>query len=417
MSIYYINNHLHIENLSVSSIVDKFKTPCYIYSQTELIKQWQAFDQALSDHPHQICYAVKANSNLNILSLLAKHGAGFDIVSGGELARVIAASGNPEKSVFSGVGKSVEEIRHALQVNIGCFNVESYEELLRIETEAKNLNKIAPIALRINPNINANTHPYITTGIKDNKFGVSEQDALSLYDFAHQSNYLNIQGIACHLGSQLTTLQPFLQAIDRLLKICGQLSQKKINLQHINIGGGLGVSYTQKVVPTPHEYCKKILEKLNEKKHQLRLLIEPGRALIAKAGLLITRIEYLKNNGKKNFAIVDAGMNDLLRPALYHAEQTIQAVKLRSELNETIYDVVGPICESSDFLGKNKSLRIQSGDYLAIMDCGAYGFSMSSNYNSRPRSAEILVHKDKANLIRSRETIEQCWINELPLVN
>lgn len=415
MSFSYINNHLQIENIYISSIVTEYGTPCYVYSLAELLNQWQAFDQALANYPHQICYAVKANSNLSILSLLAKQGAGFDIVSGGELARVIAAKGEPQKSIFSGVGKTVEEIRAGLKANIGGFNVESYDELLRIETEAKKLDKIAAISLRINPDIDANTHPYITTGTKNSKFGINEQDALALYRLAQQSKYLNIQGIACHLGSQLTALSPFLQAIDRLLVLSEELAKAHIHLKHINIGGGLGIAYHGESVPSPQEYCSQVLTKLQQSQLKPKLIIEPGRALIAKAGLLITRIEYLKHNGDKHFAIVDAGMNDLLRPALYHAEQTIQAVDLHPELDEITYDVVGPICESSDFLGKNRKLRIQANDYLAIRDCGAYGFSMSSNYNSRLRSAEILVNKNKAFLIRSRETIEQCLSNELPL--
>ncbi|MES2142267.1 MAG: diaminopimelate decarboxylase [Pseudomonadota bacterium] len=412
MSFQYVNNCLQIEDIPLSNIVNQYGTPCYIYSTAELIKKWKTFSDGLRSYPHQICYAVKANSNLTILSLLTKQGAGFDIVSGGELARVIAANGNPQKSIFSGVGKTTEEIRQALQANIGCFNIESHQELLRIETEAKNLNKIAPIALRINPNINANTHPYITTGIKESKFGIHEQEALTLYRLAQKSKYFSIQGVACHLGSQLTSLQPFLQAIDRLLELSEQLAKEQIKLKHINIGGGLGISYRGETVPSPQEYCSQVLAKLHQSKIKPQLILEPGRAIVANAGILVTRIEYLKHNSDKSFAIVDAGMNDLLRPALYHAEQAIQAVALRPELAETTYDIVGPICESSDFLAKSRKLRIQAGDYLAVMDCGAYGFSMSSNYNSRPRSAEILVNKDKASLIRSRETIEQLLMDE-----
>ena len=415
MSLRYTNQHLHLENIPIAQIVQQYGTPCYIYSTAELIKQWQAFSESLKPYPHQICYAVKANSNLSILSLLAKQGAGFDIVSGGELARVIKAGGEAKKSVFSGVGKRIDEIKQALEADIGCFNVESHEELLRIERLAKALNRIAPIALRINPDINANTHPYITTGTKDNKFGISEHDALALYTLAAQSKHLKVQGIACHLGSQLNTLQPFLQAITRLLILIEQLKERQINLETINIGGGLGISYNQETVPTPQDYCQAVLETLKQKKCHLRLMIEPGRALVAKAGILVTRVEYLKRNADKHFAIVDAGMNDLLRPALYQAQQTIKEVDLHPELNETIYDVVGPICESSDFLGKDKLLRIKPGDYLAILDSGAYGFSMSSNYNSRPRSAEVLVDNDKISLIRSRETIEQLWANEMRL--
>lgn len=418
MSFSYLNNQLQVENLSVHQIVKQYGTPCYIYSYASLIEQWNAFCNGLQGYPHQICYAVKANANLSIIATLAKLGAGFDIVSEGELARVIVAGGMPEKSFFSGVGKSKQAITQALQANIACFNVESYEELQRIEEESKYLNKIAPIAIRVNPNIDADTHPYITTGLKENKFGINMEDTLPLYRLAAASKHLKIQGIACHLGSQLTTLSPFLQAIEQLLIISEQLAREKIVLQEINVGGGLGVSYAQESVPVPtvQEYCQKILHKLAQKNAHLRLIVEPGRSLIAKAGILVTRIEYLKNNGYKNFAIVDAGMNDLLRPALYQTEQTIQAVNLRPEIQETVYDVVGPLCESSDFLGKNKKLNAQSGDYLAILDCGAYGFSMSSTYNSRPRCAEVIVDKHIASLIRSRETVEQGWANELPLL-
>lgn len=417
MSLRYTNHHLQLENIPISQIIKQVGTPCYIYSTAELIKQWHAFSDSLQNYPHQICYAAKANSNLSILSLLAKQGAGFDIVSGGELACVIKAGGNAKKSVFSGVGKRIDEIRQALASNIGCFNVESHQELLRIEAQAKELNRIAPIALRINPDINANTHPYITTGIKDNKFGISEHDALPLYQLAAQSNHLKIQGIACHLGSQLNILQPFLQAITRLLKLVEQLKEQHIILQTINIGGGLGVSYNQESIPTPQDYCQAILETLKQNNCHLRLIIEPGRALVAKAGILVTRVEYLKQATDKHFAIVDAGMNDLIRPALYQAHQTIQAVDLHTELTEISYDVVGPICESSDFLGKGKLLRIKAGDYLAILDVGAYGFSMASNYNSRLRSAEVLVDKDKITLIRSRESLEQLWANETLFLN
>ncbi len=332
MSFHYHNHHLQVENLAVGDLIKQYGTPCYIYSTAEVVKQWHAFADVLAHYPHQISYAVKANSNLSILAQLAKLGAGFDIVSGGELARVMTAGGDPKKCVFSGVGKSTVEIKQALQVNIGCFNVESVAELLRIETEAKNSNAVAPIAFRINPDINANTHPYITTGLKETKFGISLQEALPLYQLAVNSKHLKIQGIACHLGSQLTTLHPFLQAIDQLLALSDQLAKEAIHLTHINIGGGLGVAYQQEIIPTPQEYCKKVLQKLRQKNSHLTLIIEPGRALIAKAGLLVTRIEYIKHHGSKNFAIVDAGMNDFLRPALYHAQQMIQPVDLYPDI-------------------------------------------------------------------------------------
>jgi diaminopimelate decarboxylase len=411
MSFHYSNRELHVEKVPVATIVAKFGSPCYIYSLAVLHRQWCAFKQSLQNS-QQICYAVKANSNLAILASLAKWGAGFDIVSGGELARVMQAGGDAKKTVFSGVGKTREEIKTALQANISCFNVESEPELLRIEAIAKNLNKSAPIALRINPNIDAQTHPYITTGLKETKFGMSANDALPLYRRAAKSKHLKIQGISCHLGSQLTTLDPFLQAIEQLLNLAEQLEKENILLKTINLGGGLGVSYQQEKVPTPQEYCQQILAALKKRNAKLQLIIEPGRAIIAQAGILVTKVEYLKSNSDKNFAIVDAGMNDLLRPALYHAEQNILPVLQRFELPKKNYDVVGPVCESSDFLGKNRLLALQADDYLAIMECGAYGFSMSSNYNSRPRAAEIMVDNDQIFLIRSCETLEQLWQNE-----
>jgi diaminopimelate decarboxylase len=411
MSFHYLNRELHVEEVPITNIMVKFGSPCYIYSQAILHRQWCAFKQLLQSS-QQICYAVKANSNLAILARLAKWGAGFDIVSGGELARVMQAGGDVRKTVFSGVGKINEEIKIALQANIGCFNVESESELFRIEAIAKNLHKMAIIALRINPNIDAKTHPYITTGLKETKFGMSGNDALPLYRHAATSPHLKIQGISCHLGSQLTTLDPFLQAIEQLLDLAEQLKKENIELKTINLGGGLGVSYQQKKVPTPQEYCQQILVALKKRNARLQLIIEPGRIITAQAGILVTKVEYLKTNSDKNFVIADAGMNDLIRPALYHAEQNILPIIQRCDLPEKNYDVVGPICESSDFLGKNRQLAIQAGDYLAIMDSGAYGFSMSSNYNSRPRVAEVIVDKNQSFLIRSRETLEQLWQNE-----
>ncbi|WP_342228133.1 diaminopimelate decarboxylase [Rickettsiella endosymbiont of Rhagonycha lignosa] len=410
MSFHYLNRELHVEEIPIATIMAKFGSPCYIYSQALLQRQWRAFDQLLQNA--QICYAVKANSNLAILARLAKWGAGFDIVSGGELARVIQAGGNVKKTVFSGVGKTSEEIKTALQANIGCFNVESESELFRIEAIAKNLHKMASIALRINPNIDAKTHPYITTGLKETKFGMSANDALPLYRHAATSQHLKIQGISCHLGSQLTTLDPFLQAIEQLLDLAEQLKKENIELKTINLGGGLGFSYQQEKVPTPQEYCQQIVIALKKRNATLQLIIEPGRIITAQTGILVTKVEYLKANSDKNFAIVDAGMNDLIRPALYHAEQNIFPIIQRCDLPEKNYDVVGPICENSDFLGKNRQLAIQAGDYLAIMDSGAYGFSMSSNYNSRPRAAEVMADKNQSFLIRSRETLEQLWQNE-----
>lgn len=410
MSFYYLNRELHVEEVPIANIIAEFGSPCYIYSQAILQRQWCTFKQLLQNQ--QICYAVKANSNLAILAILAKWGAGFDIVSAGELARVMHVGGDIKKTVFSGVGKTYDEIKTALQANIGCFNVESQSELLRIETIAKSLHTVATIALRINPNIDAKTHPYITTGLKETKFGMSVTTALELYRRAAKSQYLKLHGISCHLGSQLTTLDPFLQAIEQLLDLAEKLKKENIELKTINLGGGLGVSYQQENVPTPQKYCQEVLNILKKRKTTLQLIIEPGRAITAQAGILVTKVEYLKSNGDKNFAIVDAGMNDLIRPALYHAEQAILPIAQRDDPLTKNYDVVGPICESSDFLGKKRQLAIQAGDYLAIMDSGAYGFSMSSNYNSRPRPAEVMVDKNQCFLIRTRETLEQLWSNE-----
>lgn len=409
MSFHYSDHLLHVESVPITTILAKYGSPCYIYSHAILFKQWNIFKQLLKIS--QICYAVKANSNLAILARLAKWGAGFDIVSAGELARVIEAGGDPKKIVFSGVGKTVEEIHTALEKNIGCFNVESQAELLRIEAIAKKCRKLAPIALRINPNIDVKTHPYITTGLKESKFGMSHNEALPLYRHAANSKHLKIQGISCHLGSQLTELDPFLLALDQLLNLAEQLEKENILLKTINLGGGLGIAYQSEKVPTPQEYCQQILAALEKRNTKLTLIVEPGRVITAQAGILVAHIEYLKSNGDKNFAIVDAGMNDLIRPALYHAYQTILPVVQRIEAEKN-FDIVGPICESSDFLAKNRKLSLQAGDYLAIMDSGAYGFSMSSNYNSRPRPAEIMVDKDKIYLIRSRETLAQLWQNE-----
>lgn len=411
MSFHYSNQVLHVEEIPITNLLARYGTPCYIYSKARLHRQWCEF-KPLLQHSQQICYAVKANSNLAILALLAKWGAGFDIVSGGELARVLLAGGNARQTVFSGVGKTNEEIKTALRANISCLNVESPSELLRIEALAKNLSTFAPIALRINPNIDAKTHPYITTGLKETKFGLSAAEALSLYRFAAQSKHLTVHGISCHLGSQLTTLDPFLHAMDQLLNLVEQLEKENILLKTINLGGGLGVAYQSEKVPTPQEYCQKMLASLKKRNTTLHLIIEPGRVMTAQAGILVTKIEYLKSNGDKNFAIVDAGMNDLIRPALYQAEQNILPIIQRSDIHKKNYDIVGPICESSDFLGKNRQLAIQADDYLAMMDSGAYGFSMSSNYNSRPRAAEIMVDKNHVFLIRSRETLEQLWANE-----
>lgn len=410
MTAQFIDNTLHIEGVPVTDIVAQYGTPCYIYSRTAITQQWRIFSESLNDYPHRICYAVKANSNLAILNMLAKLGSGFDIVSGGELARVLAADGNPEKIVFSGVGKTEAEIKHALEVKIDCFNVESAEELFRIENIAKQLKTQAPIALRINPNIDAGTHPYISTGLKESKFGVSIHEAFSLYHYATNSKHLKIKGLACHIGSQITELSPFTQALEQLLTICDQLAKDNIHLEQIDIGGGLGVKYNGEQPPSPAEYCAAIIGKLYHRKELL--IIEPGRSLVANAGFLITHIEYIKKSPHKNCVIVNAGMNDLLRPALYNAWQFIQPVINYPEIPEETYDVVGPICETGDFLGKDRKLKIKAGDLLAIHGCGAYGFSMSSNYNSHPRAAEVMVDGDYTYLVRERETVEELFAKE-----
>lgn len=408
------NHQLYAEQVAVTDIAQQYGTPCYIYSRQAIETAWQAFDQALQNHPHRICYAVKANSNLAVLNVLARLGSGFDLVSEGELARVLAANGNPQNVIFSGVAKSAAEIHFALQQNIFCFNVESAAELMRIEEIAKSLKKRAPIALRINPNIDAGTHPYISTGLKENKFGIVTETAMALYQMAARSEYLEVKGIACHLGSQLLVLDPFLKSIDHLLALVDELAQQNIVLKHLDIGGGLGVIYhhadNNQAPPTIAEYGAAILAKLKDRK--LELVIEPGRAIVANAGILVTKVEYLKHTPDKNFAIVDAGMNDLLRPALYEAWQNIVPVTKRQDMVEQTYDVVGPVCETADFLGKERVLQIAEGDLLAVKGSGAYGFVMSSNYNSRPRIPEIMVDGDKTFLIRKRETIDELFANE-----
>lgn len=411
MSFIYRNNELHAENVPVTALAERYGTPCYIYSRSIIEQQWQAFRHALANYPHLICYAVKANSNIGLLNILAQLGAGFDIVSGGELARVIAAKGNVQQTIFAGVGKSQTEITQALAADIYCFNVESASELFRIQTIAKQLNKSARIALRINPDIAVDTHHYIATGLKHNKFGIAIDAALPLYQEAKKLSHIQCVGISCHLGSQITELTPFLAALDQLLQFIDQLAATGIALQHIDLGGGLGVCYQNEQPPSISDYIQAILMRL--KNRHLKLVLEPGRALLANAGILLTRIEYIKTSPEKNFAIVDAAMNDFMRPALYQAWQTIIPVnKLTNATPPRSYDVVGPVCETSDFLGQDRSLAINENDLLAVMQTGAYGFSMSSNYNSRPRVAEVMVDGDQSYLIRRRETVEELFSAE-----
>lgn len=407
---HFKNNEYHAEAIPLTQLAEHYQTPLYVYSRATIERHWKAFEHALKGVKHTICYAVKANSNIAILQLMAKMGSGFDIVSGGELARVIHAGGEPKNIVFSGVGKSEHEIKQALALGIKCFNVESEAELYRIESIAKTLGFTAPISLRVNPDIDAGTHPYISTGLKENKFGIEVNDAKSLYAYAQQSAFLDIHGIDCHIGSQLTELAPFLAALDLLLTLIDELATQNIHIQHIDIGGGLGVAYQGETPPHPTEYGDALTQKLAGR--PLEVIVEPGRAIMANAGILLTRVEYIKKGSEKHFAIVDAAMNDLLRPALYSAWQEIIPVMQKPSLPTESYDVVGPICETGDFLGKQRKLAIEAGDLLAVRSAGAYGFTMSSNYNSRGRAAELLVDNDQHFLIRQRESIESLWANE-----
>ena len=404
----YKNNQLMAENLPVKQLAEQFGTPLYVYSRATLERHWHAFNNAFGEHPHLVCFAVKSNPNIAILNVMAKLGSGFDIVSQGELERVLAAGGDAGKVVFSGVAKSRQEIARALEVNIRCFNVESEAELLRINQIAGEMGKIAPISLRVNPDVDAHTHPYISTGLKENKFGVSVEQAREVYKVATTLPNIKIVGMDCHIGSQLTELQPFLDAVDRLIVLMEQLKQDGIHLKHLDLGGGLGVTYTDEAPPHPTEYAKALWEKLSAFS-ELEIIVEPGRAITANAGILVTKVEYLKSNESRNFAIVDAGMNDMIRPALYQAYMNILEIDRTLAREEKIYDVVGPICETSDFLGKQRKLAIAEGDYLAQRSAGAYGASMSSNYNSRPRTAEVMVDGDKAYLIRRREDLNELW--------
>ena len=407
----YKNEQLYVEDLPVKQLAEEFGTPLYIYSRATLERHWHAFDSALGKHPHLICYAVKANSNIGILNVMAKLGSGFDIVSQGELERVLAAGGDASKVVFSGVAKSRVEIMRALEVGIRCFNVESVAELHHINQIAGEMGKIAPISLRVNPDVDAHTHPYISTGLKENKFGVSVDEAREVYKLAATLPHVKITGMDCHIGSQLTELQPFLDATDRLIRLIEQLQEDGITLKHLDLGGGLGVTYTDETPPHPSDYAAALLNKLKGYEN-LEIILEPGRAIAANAGILVAKVQYLKSNESRNFAITDTGMNDMIRPALYEAYMNIIEIDRTLEREKTIYDVVGPVCETSDFLGKQRELAIAEGDYIAQRSAGAYGASMSSNYNSRPRTAEVLVDGNKAHLIRRRENLSELWALE-----
>ena len=406
----YQNGRLHAEQVDLEQLAQRHGTPLYVYSRATLERHWRAFDQALGKHPHLVCYAVKANSNLAVLALLARLGSGFDIVSGGELARVVRAGGDPSRVVFSGVGKSVAEMEQALQAGIRCFNLESTAELERLNEVAATHGMSAPVSVRVNPDVDARTHPYISTGLKENKFGIDTASALEVYQRAADASHLTVSGIDCHIGSQLTEIAPFVDALDRVLDLVARIEAKGIAIRHLDLGGGLGVRYRDEHPPSPEQYMRPIMARLANSGKEI--LIEPGRAIAANAGVLLTRVQYLKESAHRNFAIVDAGMNDLIRPALYGAWQEIVPLRERAAA-EKAYDIVGPVCETGDFLGKDRPLSLAPGDLLAVRSAGAYGFTMSSNYNSRPRAAEILVDGERAQIVRSRETIESLFSNEV----
>ena len=406
----YKDGRLHAEESDLAGIAARHGTPCYIYSRATLEHHWQVFDAALGSHPHLICYAVKANSSLAVLQVLARLGSGFDIVSEGELARVLQAGGDPQRIVFSGVGKRSDEIRAALQAGIRCFNVESEPELLRLDAVAGELGVTAPVSLRVNPDVDARTHPYISTGLRDNKFGIDVDTALDVYRQAASLPHLRVTGIDCHIGSQLTEIAPFVDALERVLDLVDRLAAAGITLAHIDLGGGLGIPYAaQDAPPPPDEYARALLEHMAGRPQEL--LLEPGRAIAGNAGILLTRVEYLKHTAHKNFAIVDAAMNDLQRPALYNAWHDIVPLAPRTGA-ATDYDVVGPVCETGDFLGKQRPLVLAEGDLLAVRSTGAYGFTMSSNYNSRPRAAELMVDGTRVHVIRDRESLQDLYRHE-----
>ena len=404
-----LNGELLAEEHSLTEIADQFDTPTYVYSKAALTQAFNDFKAGLIDTNHLICFAIKANPNIAILNLFAKLGAGFDIVSGGELARVLAAGGDPQKIVFSGVGKNAHEMRAALEAGIFCFNVESFSELTRLNQVAGEMGKIAPVSLRVNPNVDAKTHPYISTGLKNNKFGVAFEDAINVYAHAASMPNIAVHGVDCHIGSQITELAPFIEALDLILDLVDALAAKNIAISHIDVGGGIGITYSDETPPDFRQYAQAILDRIGTR--QVKLLFEPGRALVGNAGVLLTRVEYLKMGEAKNFAIVDAAMNDLMRPALYDAYHDIQAVKPTIGATQT-YEIVGPVCESGDFLGHDRALNLSEGDLLAIMSAGAYGMSMSSNYNTRARAAEVMVDGHQAYLVRAREKITDLFALE-----
>lgn len=407
---HYQQNQLMAEQVSLNDLAKQYGTPLYVYSRTELENRWQAFDQAFGTQPHLVCYAVKTNSNVAVLQVLAHLGSGFDIVSQGELERVLRAGGQADKIVFSGVAKKESEIERALEVGIRCFNVESHAELDRIQTVAQRVNKIAPISIRVNPDVDAKTHPYISTGLKENKFGVDILTAPELYQTAANYSHIKVIGIDCHIGSQLTEVRPFVDALKKVLQLKHRLADMGIEIHHLDLGGGLGIRYTDENPPEIADYIKALLSELNDP--NIEVIIEPGRAIAGNAGVLVTEVEYLKPSDHKHFAIIDAAMNDLIRPALYQAYQQIIPLNPRTDGVEASWDLVGPVCETGDFLGKDRTLNLKAGDLLAVLSAGAYGFTMSSNYNTRPRAAEVMVQKHQAWLVRPRETYQDLMGSE-----
>ena len=406
----YRDGLLHAEDVDLEALAATYGTPAYVYSRATLTRHFQVMTAALGDQPHLICYAVKANANLAVLDVLARLGSGFDIVSGGELARVLHAGGDPAKVVFSGVGKRAAELEQALSMGIRCFNVESIPELRRLDGVARTHGVTAPVSLRVNPDVDAQTHPYIATGLKDNKFGIPIAEAEAVYRLAAELPGIRVVGVDCHIGSQLTKTAPFVDALDLVLALVDRLAAQGIHLEHLDVGGGLGIRYRDETPPDPAEYAAALRERLTGR--SLQLVLEPGRVLVGNAGILLTRVEYLKAQGERHFAIVDAGMNDLLRPALYQAWQEIVPVRAHPERPEQVYDVVGPVCETADFLGKARPLRIAEGDLLAVRSAGAYGFVMASQYNARPRPPELLVDGARVHVARERESVTDLWAGE-----
>ena len=402
------NKNLYAESVPVSDLMNLYGSPLYIYSKSQIEFNWKIFEHSFGTHPHLICYAVKANSNLAVLNILANLGSGFDIVSLGELERVIASGGDPAKCVFSGVAKTENSIRKALEYGIYCFNVESEGELERIESVASSLNVRAPISIRVNPDVDAKTHPYISTGLTENKFGVSVEVALSMYKKANLSDYLDVCGLDYHIGSQITDQSPFIEALEKALDLIEELKSENIDLDHIDIGGGVGITYDQEKIISIEDYINRVISKVGS----MKILAEPGRSIVGNAGIFVTKVEYLKQNDIKSFAIVDGAMNDLIRPALYSSYHEAVSIQEKSKGVTDSWDIVGPVCETSDFLAKDRELTLEKGDYIAILTAGAYGFVLSSNYNSRPRVPEVMVSEKSHSLVRKRETIESLFENE-----